>query len=84
VNLCPPLKAKKGRALKGRRRAVFADARKPVTCNVYERHLLAPGESIRGPSIIEEAECTIIVPPGLVSRVDRYGNILMNDRKTGT
>jgi N-methylhydantoinase A len=81
VDLCPPVKGRKDRALKGRRSAFFADARKAASCGVYERSLLAPGELIKGPAIIEEPECTIIIPPRSTARVDRYGNIVMSYAK---
>jgi N-methylhydantoinase A/oxoprolinase/acetone carboxylase beta subunit len=53
-----------------------------VSCSVYERHLLAPGEVVIGPAIIEEPECTVVVPPGLRCKVDRYGNIIMSNKET--
>jgi N-methylhydantoinase A/oxoprolinase/acetone carboxylase beta subunit len=30
--------------------------------------------SFVGPAIIEEAEATIVIPPGMPCRVDEYGN----------
>ena len=80
IDLCPPLKRAKSRAGKGRRRAFFADAKKQVMCNVYERALLGPGEVIKGPAIIEEPECTVIVPPGSNCKVDAYGNLIMSKK----
>ena len=80
IDLCPLLKGKKGRARKGRRRAFFADGSAQVLCDVYDRELLAPGEMIKGPAIIEEPECTIVVPPALQCKVDPYGNIIMGNK----
>ncbi len=80
IDLCPLLKGKKGRARKGRRRAFFADAKAQAWCEVYDRELLAPGEVIKGPAIIEEPECTIVVPPALQCKVDPYGNIIMGNK----
>lgn len=78
IDVCPPLKIKRGRARKSKRRAVFADTKKPVSCDVYDRYLLAAGEIVRGPAIIEEPECTAVVPPGLQCKVDGYGNLIMS------
>ncbi len=77
IDLCPPVRGAPGRARKGRRMALFADGARPVRCAVYDRALLAPGERVAGPAIIEEAECTIVVPPGSSCRTDRYGNVIM-------
>lgn len=78
IDVCPPLKIKRGRARKSTRRAFFADTKKQVLCDVYDRYLLAAGEVVRGPAIIEELECTAVVPPGLQCKVDRYGNLIMS------
>ena len=78
IDVCPPLKIKRGRARKSKRRAFFADTKKPVSCDVYDRYLLAAGEIVRGPAIIEEPECTAVVPPGQQCKVDGYGNLIMS------
>lgn len=41
---------------------------------LYDGALLEPGMSFSGPAIIEEADTTIVVPPGLPCSVDDYGN----------
>lgn len=41
---------------------------------LYNGDTLAPGMSFVGPAIIEEAEATIVIPPGMPCRVDEYGN----------
>ena len=41
---------------------------------LYTGDTLAPGMSFVGPAIIEEAEATIVIPPGMPCRVDEYGN----------
>jgi len=80
IDVCPPLKIKRGRARKSTRRAFFADTKKQVSCDVYDRYLLAAGEIVKGPAIIEEPECTVVVPPGLRCKVDSYGNLIMSSK----
>jgi 5-oxoprolinase (ATP-hydrolysing) len=46
-----------------------------VDTPVYDRYALAPGESIRGPAIIEEREATTVIPPGDVASVDASGTL---------
>jgi len=47
---------------------------------IYKRELLPPHGVVKGPAIIEEKTSTIVVGEAFVSRLDQYGNILM-DRK---
>jgi N-methylhydantoinase A len=42
---------------------------------VYQMEELAPGQTLNGPAIIAAAHATVLVPPGVVAHVDRYGNI---------
>lgn len=44
------------------------------TATLYDGALLEPGMSFSGPAIVEEADTTIVVPPGLSCSVDDYGN----------
>ena len=70
----PPGRA--GLALKGSRSVVFGDDG-AVECHVYDRYRLAPGEAVRGPAVIEERECTMLVGPRCVATVDPFGAIVM-------
>ncbi|OGA39804.1 MAG: hypothetical protein A3G24_13295 [Betaproteobacteria bacterium RIFCSPLOWO2_12_FULL_62_13] len=79
IDVCPPLRTEKARPRKGERRAFFADTKTQIPCDVYDRHLLGPAEVVKGPAIIEEPECTVVVPPGLHCKVDRYGNLIMSN-----
>jgi len=45
---------------------------------VYKRELLPPHGVFKGPAIIEEKTSTIVVGEAFVSRLDQYGNIIMN------
>jgi N-methylhydantoinase A len=59
-----------GHALKGARRAWFAEAGAYVDTPVYDRYALAPGIEFTGPAIVEERESTAVIGPGGRCRVD--------------
>jgi N-methylhydantoinase A len=63
------------RALTGTRTVTFAG--KPVECQVYERSLIAPGDTLQGPVIIEEYGATTVVYPGQRIEADRFGNLIL-------
>ena len=60
-------------ALKGERSAFSAALRDFIPFKVYDRYRLFPGDSFRGPAIIEEKESTVIVGEDGTVRVDEYG-----------
>ncbi len=67
-------------AIKGARRAYFANAHGPnaggfVDCPVYDRYALPVGATLDGPAIIEEAEATTLVRPGDSASVDPWLNL---------
>ena len=43
---------------------------------VYERRVLATGQSVSGPALIEERETTIVIPPGWGAVIDRTASII--------
>lgn len=47
---------------------------------IYDRLALPVGAEIVGPAILEQADATVVVDPGLVARVDRLGNLIMTRR----
>ena len=57
------------------RRAYFAEAGGYLDAAVRDRYALSPGDRIEGPAIIEERECTTIVPPGDAVVVDDVLNL---------
>jgi N-methylhydantoinase A len=65
------------RARKGSRQAWFTETGGFVETAVFDRALLAPGATIEGPAIVEEADCTIVVPPGMGAEVDRDANLVV-------
>lgn len=44
---------------------------------IYRRETLRFGHRFPGPAIIEQADTTAVIEPGMAARVDRYGNILV-------
>ncbi|CAH1663108.1 hydantoinase/oxoprolinase family protein [Chelatococcus asaccharovorans] len=44
---------------------------------VYDRRRLRPGATFRGPAIVEQADTTSVIEPGMVAKVDQFGNILV-------
>ena len=44
---------------------------------IYDRATLQPGQSFTGPAIIEQADTTAVIEPGMHARVDGFGNILV-------
>ncbi len=48
---------------------------------VYERLDLEVGAVIEGPALLEQPDTTIFVDPGLVARVDRFGNLVITEAR---
>lgn len=60
-------------AVKGRREVDYLEEGSHQA-TLYDGERLAPGMSFTGPAIIEEAEATVVIPPGLPCHIDEYGN----------
>jgi len=73
-------KADPSKASKGGRKAFFEESGGLVEAPVFDRDLLAPGNRIPGPAIIEERITTIVVHPGWDTRVDGFENVVMEAR----
>jgi len=63
-------------ALKGERRAYFAELGGFVQAPVYDRELLAAGMQFTGPAIVEEKDSTAVIGPGAHVSIDRFANLL--------
>ncbi len=59
------------------RKVYFEHAGGFVDCPVYERAALLPGDTFDGPAIVEQMDCTTVVPPDFAVRVDEAGNLLL-------
>ena len=49
--------------------------------DVYDREKLGAGNVVCGPALILDYESTAVVPPLFVCRVDRFGNLILRQRK---
>jgi N-methylhydantoinase A len=65
-------------APRGRRPVFFDGSSRPVSCNIYDRIMLAPGHRVIGPAVIEQMDTTTIVPPDFAASVDLYGNLRLS------
>ena len=68
-----------GAARKARRKAWFVESGF-VPVEVFDRYLLAPGETVNGPAVIEETESTVVIGPGGRGTVDRNGSLVVEVR----
>jgi N-methylhydantoinase A len=62
-------------ALKGSRKVYFKGAWHDT--QIYARLDLPVGAVITGPAILEQPDTTVLIEPGLVGRVDSFGNTLI-------
>jgi N-methylhydantoinase A len=66
-----------GAAVPPRRPVFFEDVAEFVDTPIYDRTLLEPGGLIEGPAVLEQADTTVLVPPGATARVDSYLNLVI-------
>ena len=59
-------------------RAVWIGGRQHAT-KIYDRLRLSIGAELSGPVILEQPDTTVFVDPGLMARVDRFGNIILGN-----
>jgi N-methylhydantoinase A len=64
-------------ALRERRRIRVGGAE--LDCPVYQRERLDVGSRLAGPAILEQLDCTTLICPGQVARVDDWKNLLVTD-----
>ncbi|MCA0939589.1 hydantoinase/oxoprolinase family protein [Salipiger pacificus] len=62
-------------ARRGTRQVHFGTAWHETT--IYDRLALPVGAEIEGPAILEQADTTVLLDPGLRGRVDAYGNTII-------
>jgi N-methylhydantoinase A len=62
-------------AIREKRIARFNGA--SVECPVYQRELLDVGAIFSGPAIVDQLDCTSVIPPGQHVRVDEYRNMII-------
>jgi len=49
---------------------------KNLDCPVYQREHIDVGVSVSGPAIIDQLDCTTVIPPGHRARVDKFKNLI--------
>ncbi len=64
-------------AVKGTRSIYAPETGGLIEATVYDRYALKPGDTIKGPAVIEEREATTILPTGGEATVDQAGNLHM-------
>ena len=62
---------------KGERQVYFPETGY-ATCNIYNRYALRPGDSFRGPAVIEERESTAVAGPDTTVSIDKYLNLIID------
>jgi N-methylhydantoinase A/oxoprolinase/acetone carboxylase beta subunit/N-methylhydantoinase B/oxoprolinase/acetone carboxylase alpha subunit len=60
-------------ALKGTRKAYFAELKDYVETKIYDGEKIRAGNVLQGPCIIEEKLTNLVVPPNVKMSVDRHG-----------
>ncbi len=83
LGLLPPVEmpkfARTGAALedarRGMRRVRFDGAERD--CPIYQRDQLDVGANFAGPAILEQLDCTTVVRPGHIARVDEWKNLIV-------
>ena len=48
-----------------------------VEAAIYDRLSLPVGTAIPGPAVLEQPDTTILIEPGLIGKVDAYGNLIL-------
>jgi len=62
-------------------RSVFFEEAGFIACPIFERDGLREGDRLAGPVIVEQMDCTTVVPPGFTARVDAFLNLLLTGDK---
>lgn len=50
---------------------------KTQDCPVYQREMIDVGVEVSGPAIIDQLDCTTVIPPGHCARVDKFKNLIL-------
>lgn len=69
----PKAKDKSSRAVIDERGMIFDSSGKRIASKVYDGGLLAAGDKIEGPAVIEEATTTIVIEPGWQCKLEASG-----------
>ncbi|HMA72498.1 MAG TPA: hydantoinase/oxoprolinase family protein [Xanthobacteraceae bacterium] len=72
-----PTGAKLSDALREHRQVRFDG--NSLACPVYQRERLDVGLVLRGPAILDQFDCTTLVCPGQIARVDEWKNVIITE-----
>ncbi len=62
------------RAILGKRKIYWSELKRSDASPIYDGALLAPGDRMQGPAVIETTDTTVVVHPGRSLAVDAFGN----------
>src|SRR5262249_9628304 len=62
-------------ALREKRRVRFDE--ETIECPVYQREKLDVGLRVAGPAVLDQLDCTTVICPGQVARVDDWKNLIV-------
>jgi len=62
------------RAARGQREIWWPELKRKVKTPIYDGALLVPGNRIKGPTVVETSDTTIVVHPGRTLSVDAFSN----------
>ncbi len=62
------------RAILGKRKIYWSELKRSAPSPIYDGALLAPGDRMQGPAVIETTDTTVVVHPGRSLAVDAFGN----------
>jgi N-methylhydantoinase A len=62
------------KAKRGKRSVYWAEPKKSVATPIYDGAHLVPGNTIKGPAVIETTDTTVVVHPKRTLKVDKFGN----------
>lgn len=66
------------RAFKGTRQVYFPETGGFTDCPVFDRAALRAGDKLHGPTIIEERDSTLVLPPRASATVDTHGHVILD------
>jgi N-methylhydantoinase A len=66
-----------GELIKGQREVFFAETGY-APCPVYNRYALKPGDTFRGPAVVEERESTTVIGADATVNVDQFLNLVID------
>jgi N-methylhydantoinase A len=65
-------------AVIGRQQAIFDGV--AFDCPMLDRRRMGPGTELKGPAIITQLDCTTVMMPDQLGRVDDYGNLIITGK----